>query len=86
MDGFSDVDVRPLLRGKPIDFGTEANQCRDADGGGIGLTVASGEPDEFSEKSGTGLHGKGRPGFQREVFRFLRSEVVGCGLPRGFHQ
>ena len=44
MNGFSDIDVRPLLRSEAVDFGTETNQCRDADGGRIGLAVACGEP------------------------------------------
>jgi len=73
MNGFSNIDMRPLLRSESVDFGAETNQCRDADGGRIGLAVACGQPDELTEKSGAGLHGKGRPGFQCEVFRFQRS-------------
>ena len=73
MNSFSDIDMRPLLRSESVDFGAETNQCCDADGGGIGLAVARGEADELTEKSGAGLHGKGRPGFQCKVFRFQRS-------------
>ena len=61
MNGFSDIEVRAFLRCESVDFCTETNQCRDADGGRIGLAVACGEPDELTEKSRTGLHGKGRP-------------------------
>ena len=63
MNGFSDIDVRPLLWSESVDFGAETDQCRDADGGGIGLAVARGQSDELTEKSGAGFHGKGRPGF-----------------------
>ena len=75
VDSFSDVNMRPVIGGKPVDFRTKAHQCRYADRCRVRLAVPRGQPDKFSQNAGTGFPGKHRPAVQLQLHRFLCPQV-----------
>ena len=75
VDSFSDVDMRPVIGSKPVDFRTKAHQCRYADRCRVRLAVPRGQPDKFSQNTGTGFPGKRRPAVQLQLHRFVWPQV-----------